>query len=394
MLYSSPTLKENYIQSNSTGIFCSSGSQPVIGNKSTRVGNYISSNNNGIIVYNNAIPIIGNGSSGGYNNLVNSTYNVLNTTGNTIYAQKNWWNNDLKISGLVSYSPDTTQITINAPPLSKYNGSFMISGDDDIPMLSELDKAYQLVASNNLSEAREVCLNLINNYPDYSVSYNALNLLKDTYTDKEITAKNDVYKYMFTNNDKKDLYGMAGLILSDIDKDNRLKHIDAVIETYKGESIIELALFDKLVYYCFELNDKESARTISKKLDEKFPESMGAIEAHKILGDEEYYKININDKQVSQNTDNEVASELLLSDNYPNPFNPTTSISYTLPEDGKVQVKIFDVLGRELATIISGFESKGKHSIVWDGSNVSSGVYFYSITFKNQAINKKMLMIK
>jgi len=87
-------------------------------------------------------------------------------------------------------------------------------------------------------------------------------------------------------------------------------------------------------------------------------------------------------------------SKLLLSENYPNPFNPTTTITYTLPEDGKVQIKIFDVFGREAATLINDIESKGKHNVTWDGSNVASGIYFYTITFKNQAINKKMLLIK
>lgn len=89
-----------------------------------------------------------------------------------------------------------------------------------------------------------------------------------------------------------------------------------------------------------------------------------------------------------------LSTDYKLYQNYPNPFNPTTTISYTLPEDGKVQIKIFDVLGREVAILIDGFDSKGKHSIIWNGSNGSSGIYFYSITFKNQTINKKMLMLK
>lgn len=155
-------------------------------------------------------------------------------------------------------------------------------------MLSELNKAYQLIASNNMSEARDVCLNLIDNYPDYSVSYNALNLLKETYSANELTAKKDTYKSLFNKKSKKDLYAMAGLILSDVDKENKLKQIDEVIDSYKGEDVVELALFDKFVYY-FESDDIENARAISKELDEQFPLSEGAVEAHKILGDEKYF---------------------------------------------------------------------------------------------------------
>lgn len=77
------------------------------------------------------------------------------------------------------------------------------ASDKEIPLLSELDKVYQLIASNNLKEARAICMNLINNYPDYSVSYNALNLLKDTYLSVEITNARNNYKSLFNTKEKK-----------------------------------------------------------------------------------------------------------------------------------------------------------------------------------------------
>jgi len=89
-----------------------------------------------------------------------------------------------------------------------------------------------------------------------------------------------------------------------------------------------------------------------------------------------------------------ISSDYKLYQNYPNPFNPATTISYTLPEDGNVQIKIFDVLGREITTLLDGFSSKGQHSVVWNGNNFSSGIYYYSIIYKGQIINKKMLMIQ
>lgn len=82
------------------------------------------------------------------------------------------------------------------------------------------------------------------------------------------------------------------------------------------------------------------------------------------------------------------------SSNYPNPFNPETTISYTIPEDGKVQLKVFDILGREVTTLIDGFISAGKYTVKWDGSYAVSGVYLYRITYKNQILSKKMLLIK
>jgi hypothetical protein len=180
--------------------------------------------------------------------------------------------------------------------------------------------------------------------------------------------------------------------LADIDKENKLNHIDDVINKYKKKSIVELALFDKFVFYYFEKQDRTNALAVSKELDEMFPLSQGAVEAHRILGDKEYY--NIIPKQALQNTANQTPVEYALLGNYPNPFNPTTKINYSLPQDGEVLLKVFDTLGREVATLVNGFVNSGKHDVVWDGTNYASGIYFYSITFNGKTLNKKMLLMK
>ena len=197
---------------------------------------------------------------------------------------------------------------------------------------------------------------------------------------------------MFNTNGKNNLYATAGLLLADIDKENKLNRIDDVINKYKKKSIVELALFDKFVFYYFEKQDRTNALAVSKELDEMFPLSQGAVEAHRILGDKEYY--NIIPKQALQNTANQTPVEYALLGNYPNPFNPTTKINYSLPQDGEVLLKVFDTLGREVATLVNGFVNSGKHDVVWDGTNYASGIYFYSITFNGKTLNKKMLLMK
>ncbi|MGD8781736.1 MAG: T9SS type A sorting domain-containing protein [Ignavibacteria bacterium] len=401
LVYSSPTIKENYIQNNATGIYCSSSSQPVIGNNSTQEGNHIGDNGYGVIVFNNAIPVLGNTSSGGYNNLVNPNNNVLNTTVNTIYAYNNWWGttdpSSFLISGTVLYTPYlTSAVTIGTPPLSKTGGDVYAAESSEIPMLSELDKAYELVASNNLVEAREVCLNLVKNYPDYSVAYNALNLLKETYPEKELTANKDMHKSLFNQRSKKDLYAMAGLILADIDKENKLEHIDEVINNYKGESVVELALFNKFVYYYFEEEDKEKARAISEELDSQFELSRGAVEAHQILGDEEYYEIEVTEKQARKDTVNRSSEEYEYSlfENYPNPFNPTTRIKFSISEACNVTLKIYNTLGEEVKVLVNETLQPGKYEKVFDASHLASGIYFYKITAGKYREVKKMLLVK
>lgn len=83
-----------------------------------------------------------------------------------------------------------------------------------------------------------------------------------------------------------------------------------------------------------------------------------------------------------------------LFDNYPNPFNPTTNISFNLPSAGSVIVKIYNSLGQEVTTLANESFTQGNHTLTWDASNVSSGIYIYSIEFNGTRISKRMTLIK
>lgn len=83
-----------------------------------------------------------------------------------------------------------------------------------------------------------------------------------------------------------------------------------------------------------------------------------------------------------------------LSQNYPNPFNPSTQINYTIPKASNVTLKIYDILGREIATLVSGKNQPGEHSVSWNALNVPSGVYFYRIIAGDFVQTKKMLLMK
>ena len=92
-------------------------------------------------------------------------------------------------------------------------------------------------------------------------------------------------------------------------------------------------------------------------------------------------------------------TEFSLSQNYPNPFNPTTKITYAVPFDGKVEIKIYDIMGREVATLVRGDHMAGYYTIEWDGRNhyglpVSSGMYIYRMMSGGFVDVKKMMMLK
>ena len=90
----------------------------------------------------------------------------------------------------------------------------------------------------------------------------------------------------------------------------------------------------------------------------------------------------------------DVVTQYGLDQNYPNPFNPATTISYQIPKDGHVTIKIFDAIGREVTTLVDEFKPSGRYSVKFDASRFSSGIYFYSIRSGSYNAVKKMSLIK
>ncbi len=89
-----------------------------------------------------------------------------------------------------------------------------------------------------------------------------------------------------------------------------------------------------------------------------------------------------------------IADKYSLSQNYPNPFNPTTKISFSIPTNGFVTMKIFDVAGKEVMTLVNKSMTVGSYSVDFNGASLSSGVYFYRLESGNFVETKKMMLVK
>jgi hypothetical protein len=83
-----------------------------------------------------------------------------------------------------------------------------------------------------------------------------------------------------------------------------------------------------------------------------------------------------------------------LTQNYPNPFNPSTLIEYSIPRTTEVRLTVYDVLGREVTTLVNGIENAGKHSVSFDSGNLASGLYLYRINAGEFSSSKKMIILK
>jgi hypothetical protein len=108
-----------------------------------------------------------------------------------------------------------------------------------------------------------------------------------------------------------------------------------------------------------------------------------------------YAPVPIGVKQIST----EVPGGFELSQNYPNPFNPATTIKFSIPQGGFVSMKVYDMLGREVAKVVNENLQAGAYEVNFDASNLTSGAYFYKISINtNGSVNwtetKKMVLVK
>jgi hypothetical protein len=89
-----------------------------------------------------------------------------------------------------------------------------------------------------------------------------------------------------------------------------------------------------------------------------------------------------------------IPKEFKLMQNYPNPFNPSTTIEYSIPENSVVTLKVYDVVGKEVAVLIDKYQTQGSYIVNWNASKLSSGIYIYRLSAGNYTDSKKMVLSK
>jgi len=133
--------------------------------------------------------------------------------------------------------------------------------------------------------------------------------------------------------------------------------------------------------YYWRIISKDNSELITES-NEKWNFNLGIVSA---VEDEKY--------------EEEIPDEFSLSQNYPNPFNSETIIKFTLPMMSHVKIKIYNLLGQEIVTLVNAVQGPGKYNIRWNGKDkfgkeVASGIYIYSITSKNYTMSKRLVFLK
>ncbi|HMQ79622.1 MAG TPA: T9SS type A sorting domain-containing protein [Ignavibacteria bacterium] len=95
-----------------------------------------------------------------------------------------------------------------------------------------------------------------------------------------------------------------------------------------------------------------------------------------------------------QQNNNNLPKSFRLEQNFPNPFNPSTTITFEMPNSANVKLTIYDATGKEIEILVNGIQSAGKHEVVWDAFDFPSGIYFYKLEAENYLETKKMIIIK
>ena len=97
---------------------------------------------------------------------------------------------------------------------------------------------------------------------------------------------------------------------------------------------------------------------------------------------------------ISKHYVDNIPADFQLSQNYPNPFNPTTTIAFDLSHHGKVLLKVYDIMGRKVVTLVNETLEAGQHEVKFDGTQLASGIYFYRLEFDGQIKNRQMVLVK
>ncbi len=173
-----------------------------------------------------------------------------------------------------------------------------------------------------------------------------------------------------------------------------LNYKNYIVMPYFTNEVVNIMVFNKHL----ELLDQKDLNYSGR-----FAESRGYILFDKIFFIDNKYNNELmyaSFDVVVPNTEN-VSPELksIATSNYPNPFNPITTIEYSVPQDGNVSIDIYNILGQKVNTLVNSVHSKGMYSIQWDGKDnnnkeLPSGIYFYRISQNGKSVTKKIVMMK
>lgn len=361
-------------------------------------------------------PYLGTGGFPGYNSFrTYGYYDVYSTYPGTIYAGGNyWWDGcppgavtpNVDYSGCLSFDPNPKRSPIsgdNSPVVllkaganSPTTSTAINSQSIQEPGTEELDAAYRLFLQGKVQEALEAFEAVVNNYPENFSGCRALvfveRCLEKLGRSSEILATLNSVSAEH-NGKAMGAFAEARRVYQYL---KRGAYQDAITQaattatSSNDTSLVKFALYDLGSVYWYALAEKKRGEEYYRQLIVRFPHDPLSASALVTLGEAASPSVPRQQKLASTEDD----KYQIALQNYPNPFNPTTRINYSIPQDGFVSVKVFDILGREVAALVNEFKKAGIYQTTFDASSLPSGVYITKLKVADKSLIQKMQVLK
>ncbi len=402
---SSGYLWKNDISGYNWGIGAIWGSSPAFYNSNNNYqNNNIINCLNGIMAYQESWPLICPTSGPNINyyrgNSIhdNDPCNIYFTSGGTLYAGYTYWGGTPPINfctGTVDYTGylgsdpwgQAEEIAGNVPKLSTQS-----SGQGKTVSLNagaSLIDGIQLRMQNKYREAKDFFLAYISKNPDDQAAYVEL---YNCYNDQTATDIISFFKSLPKGAAKEQELLLANLYVWRSDIVSAKKVNDRLSTENPNTALWARGKLNNFYIALYNENDPVSAATILSDVQSKSELStlMELSTAQDAL--ESYQRRATVQPSAKSAVVPPVQSR--LSQNYPNPFNPVTTITYAISRPGRVSLKVFDILGRQVASIVNDEKTEGVYTTKFDASHLSSGIYFYQLTAPGVNETRKMLIAK
>ncbi len=419
---------QNEISGFDWGIGATWGSSPTsYSGQSGLKNNHITNCYTGIEVCNASYPVFGTitpNDQYGSNSIYDNTYNayVYNTSSYTssLSGQDDWWG---------SAPPNASKFYVGSGASIYYNGYLFSNPWDDNQQgqsfqggssvdnieyktaniqninnnlngssnnLDSLIIGIKLKDSHKVKDAKEFFLSYLKKHPDNQAAYNYLYNCADSSNTPEIITFFNSFPSQAAK-EQKLLLSYLNLRQGNI---SLAKDINSGI--IKDNPNTPLGVRAKLNNFYIVLYDDKDIKTATSLLNDVKTQAdlstpMEIVTAEDALSVfSSVISANTVSPLLKQNANEEIEKPTTysLSQNFPNPFNPSTIIIYQIPKAGLVTIKVYDILGKEVATIVNEYKGQGYFNVTFDASKIPSGVYIYQLRSNDFVSSKKMVLIK
>lgn len=321
-----------------------------------------------------------------------TTYNYIrNNSSSPVDAQYNYWaGGNLQIYFLGSGTVERSNALSQPPSNPSAGPGWTLTKSSTTDFYACFENASILFYEEKYSEARDLFRDLTDNNLDSAYSSYSLNwymLSSEQLGDSESQSEylNSV-KQNKTAHELTRFYAVKWLMKHDLKKGsakNARSFISAIMQGTKYDRELSLDLAQGLFEY---LGDKSGAEELLDKLSKRFTDKDTDEDIYFIRKHMNSFSPSLlkNSSGSAESKTTEVPVSMNMFDAYPNPFNPTTTIAFSIIEAAKVNITIYDILGSEVTTLVDDIKERGYYTTSFNASNLASGLYFARITINAQ----------